>query len=374
MTFSQQQRRRRIVAIGVAVALLSVAAAAGQPTSMEDLLHLWRFSSTDLRALEAKRAIVKPLDTSIRRELAYFGAVHIDGQPVRFVERFRDIERFEAGPGTHQIGRFSGRPTIEDLSSLTLPQGDVSALSACRPGACGLKLPAAAIARFQHEVNWSSPGAAARANEIVRETLLGLVRAYQIDGNTALGHNDDGQPPEVADQFGAMLAGGRQSPVPIPGLTSYLGDYPRGRPAGTQEFFYWSVVSFGLKPTIRVNHVIIYPLSLQSGGASYAIAIKQLYASHYLQAALDLRFLVDDGRSGDRRGFYLLSLTRSRVDGTSGLRGSLLRPIISRRARTAVGDYMEHVSQQFRPADARPVDGIRVCVSPGGAPACREAQ
>ena len=49
-------------------------------------------------------------------------------------------------------------------------------------------------------------------------------------------------------------------PFPVPELMAYLNDYPRGRPAGAEDFLYWSVVDFGLKPTIRVNHVIVYPL------------------------------------------------------------------------------------------------------------------
>jgi hypothetical protein len=76
------------------------------------------------------------------------------------------------------------------------------------------------------------------------------------------------------------------------------------------------------------------------------IAIKQLYASHYFQTTLELRFLVDDGRRANRPGFYLLSITRTRIDGTSGLTGSLLRSVLSRRSRSAVRTYLEHLKRQ----------------------------
>ena len=46
--------------------------------------------------------------------------VYVDAPSSRFVDRFRDIERFERGPGILQIGRFCSAPRIEDLASLTL--------------------------------------------------------------------------------------------------------------------------------------------------------------------------------------------------------------------------------------------------------------
>jgi hypothetical protein len=337
--------------------LVAVASPAAQPGSFVDnlLRREMRFSAADLRALGAGAAVIKSLETPVGQELAHFGVVYVDATTERFIERFRDIERFESGPGIPQIGLFSNPPRLEDLASLTLPAKDVTALMSCRPGDCDVKLSAAAMSRFQNRVNWSSPNAARQANEITREMILELVRAYQRDGNAALGHYDDGNGTlSVAEQFRALLTSGAQPPVPVPALTAYLDEYPSGRPAGAEDFFYWSVVDFGLKPTIRVNQVTIYPMATSpTAGVKYAIAIKQLYASHYFHTTLELRFLVDDDRRAGRRGFYLLSITRSRSDGMTGFKGSLLRPVISRRSRNAVRGYLEHVKRQVeRPAPA----------------------
>ena len=90
---------------------------------MTNLLRQERFSAADLRALDLGMAVVKSLDTPVRRELAHFGVVCIDAPADRFVDRFGDIERFESGPGIPQIGRFGIPPRLEDLASLTIPAG-----------------------------------------------------------------------------------------------------------------------------------------------------------------------------------------------------------------------------------------------------------
>jgi hypothetical protein len=343
----------------LAAALLTAAAPIGadRAATIGDVFSTWRtgLSASDARALDAGSAVIQDLDTPIREELAFVGMVYVDARSDRFIERFRDIVQFEHGPGVPQIGRFGDPPGLEDLQGLTLPAADVAALAGCRPGHCDVKLSGAAMRRFQDEVDWSSPHSGHQANVLFRDMILDLVRRYQMDGNAALGRYDDGADPLlVAEQFRAILASRDQLPVPVPALFAYLDDYPHGRPAGAEDFFYWTMVDFGLKRTVRVNHVTIYPIDPGSpAGVAYVIAIKQLYASHYFHTTLELRFLADDdGRSGEPR-MSLVSITRSRSDGMTGFKGLFLRPVISRRSREAVRGYLEHVKQQVeRPAGA----------------------
>ena len=337
------------------VATIAVVAPAAEPESIVERLLTGRmgFSTDDVRALERGAAVIRGLDTAVRQELANVGVVYVDASPDEFVELFRDIERFERGPGIPQIGSFGSPPRIEDLQSLTLPAEDVAELPKCRPGDCGVKLSAGALGRFGSEVDWSSATAGLQADEVAREMVLELLRAYQAHGNAALGaYVDDDEPLPVAEQFRALLASRDPLPVPVPGLLAYLDDYPRGLPDGADEFFYWTRVEFGLKPTIRLNHVTIHALADRpSTGVAYAIATKQLYASHYFHTTLELRFLVDRTDAEGRAGSALISITRSRNDGMTGFRGLFLRPIIRRRSRDAVRSYLEHVKRQVeRPA------------------------
>ncbi len=343
---------------GVTIASLSLAA--NSRSVVDDLLsQKLKFSAADLRALDAGSAVIKTLDTSVREELAHVGAVYLDAPSGRFVERFRDIVQFESGPGIPQIGRFSSPPRLEDLKSLTLPRTDVATLHRCRPGDCDVKLPEAAMRRFRDEVDWSSPTAALQANEVAREMIFELVRAYQAEGNAALGHYDDGDEPlPVAKQFRGLLANSDPLPDPVPELLAYLDDYPHGRLEGAEDFFYWTVVDFGLKPTIRVNHVTIYPLRETSPPSPrsivrYAVAIKQLYASHYFHTTLELRFLLDDDRRAGG-GTALISVTRARNDGMTGFKGLFVRPIVRSRSREAVRSYLDQVKRQVE--SPAPVD------------------
>lgn len=337
--------------LGVGATLLLTVSSLASPSSfIVDFLlrEKMRFSAADLRTFDAGSAVIKTLETPVREELAYVAAVYFDASPETFLERFRDIVRFESGPGIPQIERFSSPPKLEDLESLTLPRTDVTALRRCHPGDCDVKLSAEAMRRFRDEVDWSSPNAAHQADEVAREVLFDLVRAYQAEGSAALGHYEDGDEPLlVAEQFRALLESSDPLPVPVPELLSYLDDYPHGRLEGAEDFFYWTVVDFGLRHTIRVNHVTIYALggSPPPSGVRYVIAIKQLYASHYFHTTLELRFLVDDDRRGGN-GTSLISITRSRSDGMTGFKGLFLRPIIRSRSREAVRNYMELVKRQ----------------------------
>ena len=338
-----------LIAIGAGIAL---AAQSGSP--VERLLReRMGFSADDLRALDGGEVVITSLDTRVHQELAHVGVVYLAASPGDFVDRFRDIEEFERGPGIPQIGRFSNPPRLEDLQGLTLPEADLEALPYCRPGDCKLKLSVDGMQRFRNEVDWSSPAAAQQADLIAQEMIFELLLAYQADGNGALGsYFDSDEPMAVAEQFRALLTNGDPLPDPVPALLTYLEHYPLGFPPGADEFFYWTVVDFGLKPTIRVNHVTIFPLADDSlPGNAYAIAIKQLYASHYFHTTLELRFVSDHALESGRDGSSLISITRSRNDGMTGFKGFFLRPIIRGRSRDAVRGYLEHVRRQVeRPA------------------------
>src|SRR5262249_51508862 len=141
----------------------------------------------------------------------------------------------------------------------------------------------------------------------------------------ALGIYRAKQPPaRVAEQFEAMVGRSSVLPADLPELRKYLLEYPGADLAGSDSFFYWEKVNFGMKPTIRVNHGVTYHTA--DPGVS-AVAIKQLYASHYFHTALDVSVCMRDDAPG-RNGFYLITLKSSEQDGLTGAKGSILRKVV----------------------------------------------
>jgi hypothetical protein len=98
---------------------------------------------------------------------------------------------------------------------------------------------------------------------------------------------------------------------------------------GATSFLYWQETEFGLKPTIRISHVTI-----REGSDGAVVVSKMLYASHYFFTGLELRALLPDPARG--RGFWFVTVNRSRSDGLSGFTGKFVRC----RVQSAVRDGM----------------------------------
>jgi hypothetical protein len=97
--------------------------------------------------------------------------------------------------------------------------------------------------------------------------------------------------------------------------------------ANSTDFLYWQETQFGLRPTIRISHLVIQERSNRT-----VVASKMLYASHYFWTALELRVLLLDPARGP--GFWLVTINRSRSDGLSGFTGRVIRS----RVRSEVED------------------------------------
>jgi hypothetical protein len=293
-------------------------------------------TTQQIASIDAGRPVAKVLSWGAPSEVYVFGAVQVEGSPEAYLKAARDVGRLSGTPGYQGIGEIREGATVADLSALALDSDDVKALKNCREGSCDVQLPTSGIQRFREGVDWSRPDAADQVNALARTAVLQLVQAYRSGGNEALGeYRDQQHPARVAEQFRTMI--GRASALPdvLPELRRYLLDYPNAALAGADSFFYWEKVSFGLKPTIRVNHAVIY--RGRSQGRNFGVvAIKQLYATHYFHTALDMSVCVDDGTAATPSGFYLLTLKGSEQEGLTGVKGSILRKVVVDKTRSSL--------------------------------------
>ena len=317
------------LSLACAVALLTLAIggvpAQGQgqaplPERLNSYINSYvKLTSDEQKRLLAGEPVTRLLDGDPSKEVAIFGLVWVKAPISRYVAAVRDIESFEKGDKFLVTKRISSPPRLEDFDKLTLPPDDISDLKTCKIGDCELKLGASALTRIQQETDWSKPTAGADVERAVRKLALEYVTGYLEGGNSRLAqYRDTERPTFVAREFEAMANEMPSLTNYLPGLKTYLLDYPKATLPKSESFLYWQNVKFGLKPTIRINH-----LTIADQQTHVAVVSKMLYASHYFWTAIELRVLIPDPARGE--GFWFANVNRSRSDGLSGFTGSMIR-------------------------------------------------
>jgi hypothetical protein len=325
-------------AIGAA-ALLGLIAAISRPAiplSSPSLETFFRenigLSEDQIDAIRSGQPVVKPLPPRTPDEVLLFGVVYIHAAPETYFQFARNFDRLREVPGFLALGVFTDPPQLSDFNGLALDSEDIRDLRSCEPGNCRIQLPATSIEELHRAIIWSAADVDEQVNQLLRQTAFELLLAYQREGNKALGvYNDKRNPTDVPEQFAYLLSYGDTWPEHIPDFYHYLLTYPQGKPAHFEETFYWAKVKFGLKPTLRIVHMV----SMRGKPAdpiACAIAIKQLYSSHYFRTSLDLSVCVRDRDDPKQAGFYLIKALGSEQGGLSGPKGSIVRKAAVSRA------------------------------------------
>jgi hypothetical protein len=283
---------------------------------------------SERESLLAGNPLIKLLDADPSKEIAVLGAVWVNAPPGLYVEQVKNIEQFERGGAFHITKRISDSPSADDFSALTISDQDFEDLKDCKIGDCVLKLDEDGVKTLRAEVDWGKPTAKADATALFRRLALKYVNGYREGGNANLGvHRDKDRPTFVANEFRSLIERLPRLGAALPDLTRFLLDYPNATFANSTDFLYWQETQFGLRPTIRISHLMIQERPNQT-----VVASKMLYASHYFWTALELRVLLRDPARGP--GFWLVTINRSRSDGLSGFTGRVIRT----RVRSEVED------------------------------------
>jgi len=271
--------------------------------------------------------VVVALPSRSPAEVFLFGAVYIHAAPENYLQIVLDFDRYRRLSGYLALGVFGNPPRLDDLKGFSFDSNDILDLQKCHPGDCMIQMPGSSMEELQKSIDWSAPDANQQVDQFIQSKALHRLLAYQREGNLALGvYNDKRDPAEVAQQFAYMLSYDTALPVYLPDFYRYLLAYPDAKPANAEDRFYWTKVKFGLKPTLRVIHLI----TLRGGPAddvAYAIAEKQLYSSHYFDTALDLSFCVRSHDNPRHPGFYLIMVLGSEQSSLAGFRGEIIRRV-----------------------------------------------
>jgi hypothetical protein len=276
--------------------------------------------TADQRAqLSSGTPVTKLLESDPSKEVVVFGGVWIKASIAGYLAAVRDIERFESGGGFRITKKISSPPRLEDFAQLTIPDDDANDLRTCRVDRCELQLSKDGIERMRREIDWTKPDARDRVNRMAREMALTYVKEYLEGGNQRLAvYRDADRPTFVANEFASMIERLPSIAEFLPEVQRYLLEFPKASLAGSESFVYWQEAIFGLKPTIRINH-----LTMAEEPSGAVVVSKMLYATHYFWTALELRVLVRDPSRPD--GFWLITESRSRSNGLSGFVGRIIR-------------------------------------------------
>jgi hypothetical protein len=289
------------------------------------------------------KPVTKLISSKSPSEVAVFGAIYINASPEDYLKAARNVEALRKSPNYLAVRRFSSPPQLSDLDGFVLDESDIKDLKDCKPGSCELQLPAESIEQFKSQVNWSEPDVQAQVNKLAQKMTLELLVRYQNDGNSALGsYYDKEHPVRVVEQFEALLHESPSVSRYLPDLERYLVDYPHAELPNSESIFYWEKVKFGLKPTLRMNQMVIYRGSGPSGPID-SVAIKQLYASHYFQTALDLSVCAKNSSHPDDKGFYLITLKGSRQAGLTGPKGAIIRKNAVSKIKASLETSLTHI-------------------------------
>jgi hypothetical protein len=330
----QEIRSFLVRALAVCLATVLVAAsaasllAAGAMPPRDLLRTLAGFTDAEWAVVERGEAVSKLVDTD-SREVAVVGGVRITGRRDQLVARSRDLQTLK-GSVVLDVGQFSAVPDPSDLRPVTLDERSLD-LRDCQSGDCPVRLSAADVGRFQREVNWSAPDWRNQSMAVWRSVLANYARAYLAGGRSALpDYVNRRDPLSVASEV-AQLAGDYEFVADYsPAFHAYLKEFGSRIPAGAEQMLYWTREDFGIRPIVRISHQVIYSTTPPATPVTI-IAINQVYADHYLDAALTVTLALDAGRD-----FYMISVSRARTRSLSGFLRRFARSAVQGRSRDAM--------------------------------------
>ena len=297
-----------------------------------------------IAAIRSGKALAKIVESRTPDEVFVFGAVYVESTPDKYLKFASDIDSLRKLPSYLAIQKFSDPPQLSDLEGFSLEAEDIKDLKNCEPGHCSVQLPGEAMDSFKDSINWTAPDMADRVNQLARTMALDALLKYIQGGNAALGtYRDKKHPAVVAATFQSLLSRSKALPVYLPQLEQYLLDYPNANADNIQTQFFWEKVNFGLKPTLRIVQAIVYR-DTDSEQQTSALAVKQLYASHYFETALDLTVCVKDS---ERPGIYLITMKGSQQAGLTGFKGSIVRKVAVDKTRSSLEKALAAIKQKL---------------------------
>ncbi len=315
---------------------------AARPVDVGELLkNRADISMRDLREL-GDGFIVKEIDVADRSAgLALVGVMKLDKQPDSVhaaMSRAGDVLGRTDEIGANALNVIAEPPRENEFEAYEFTKVEKEALESCVLGKCRVKLPEDLI-KLVGDLDYEWEEDAQPFTVAYRGRLTELVRGYRQQGNAALWiYRDKEDPLHALDGFKAALAESAHAMDLLPNVAAHLLDYPNTPIEGdAEEFLFWSVLDFGQRPTLTVNHMLsVRPAHSQ---LDYVMVVKNIYANHYFGGRMTVGSILTEGVV-DAPGNYFVLVDQLQFDGKLN---RLLRGVVSRGIRNDMENRLRFI-------------------------------
>jgi hypothetical protein len=278
------------------------------------LQHHRLFSDSELKRIKAGEILTKQLKTDVKREMALLSIARMEVPGEFLIRNYLKPGMNIETAAADTFGRFSSPPRIEDVQNLRVPLDDLREMVNCKPPNCKVKAPSSVIRTFS-QLDKSTPDFEAQANRLIRQGVVGYLNSYLKFGDKALiEYRDKKNPVRLAEELREIFKSSPYLYEHVPDLITYLGRFPKAERPDYKSTFFWMKENYGgvaSRPTLTVNQLVTHKPAVSNG--TVTVASKQLYATHYFEAAFGLTMIILEN-GGNEPAVQVLHINRCRID------------------------------------------------------------
>jgi hypothetical protein len=304
---------------------------------LKDLLDAAGFTQRDVERIgsDADAHEIKVADRS--RGVAFAGLVRLRTDGMGLADAVDQMNLVKSPLQAHAFGRFENPATLSDVETLTFSDSDLEVLADCELHNCKFKLSREGIDSLG-SIDWQNEQAGDKFTGLFRKEAVDYVNGYREKGaDGLLLYNDKSEPQDLGAALASLISTFEKVNRFAPEFSSYLVDYPTGNRSGLTESIIWSIMDFGYRPTLAIDHIII-DRAPEEDGIQALIAAKTIYANHYLAARVQIGILVDGAQAFGTDGHYILLIDRIGFDDKLG---GFKRKLLARGLSSNVEDRLD---------------------------------
>jgi hypothetical protein len=302
-----------------------------------------KLTDTEIQTMEKGQVVTKVLQSGDPTYgILIFGGVYVNGTVEKLAQVVRDVSKLQGEKVYLVVQEFSkigAPPKLSDFARLELEKKDIDEIQSCKAGDCDVQV--MDIEGLKAKIDWKSKDKYALANQEVRQRVFDGMTRYQSGGLKSLGsYVDRSKPLNLYQATKDMVDKSYYLPAAkAPNIYRHVLEYPQGKLAGAEDIFYWEKIDFGQEPTVRVNHVMLFPKG--EGAVKLVVANKQLYSTRYIRVALQMFYCVQDTQNPSKPGFFLIQMNDSRMPDFGSLKLSIVRKVATGKAVEGTRDTLE---------------------------------